>query len=100
MKKKPTILGPDGFQAASSEPAFPLIIDLRWGPTEDDLCRMQFNLDGSIHGDVAKLRTFLTKATKDVNPGILLQWWIVLTMLEANSTPGVKTDAQASTVMN
>jgi len=81
------IIGPDGFDAVSVTPAFPLVIDLRWGPGDDGLCRMMFSLDGSVSGDPARLRTWLTKATNDVNPGILLQWWLVLAMLEANPAP-------------
>lgn len=88
--KPPPILGADGFTAASSKPAFPLTIDLRWGPSEAELARLTFFLDGSVRGDAEKLKTWLAKATTDVNPGILLQWWLVLAMLDAN------TDAAAS----
>jgi hypothetical protein len=92
MQPKSAILGPDGMEAPSSTPAFPLTIDLRYGPTDAELCRMTFFLDGSVRGDLAKLRTWLSKVTTDVNPGLLLQWWMIAAMLQAN----VGADAKAS----
>ena len=90
MQPKSPILGPDGFEAPSSKPGFPLTIDLRWGQSDEELCRITFYVDGSVRGDLTKLQTWLSKVTTDVNPGLLLQWWMVAAMLQANAGADAK----------